>query len=168
MASNLYGVDLGTANIKMFSKMGNEAVSEKNTIAIRDKREIYAYGDDAYAMYEKVPQNITVSFPMVNGVIADYMGLGGANDDEKVANLIAYLRSMNDALNIPQCIKNYGLDSLPCEQGFVPEEIFLERLPEIAKNAVADACTGSNPRAISVEEMEKLLKCCYYDTEVDF
>ena len=102
------------------------------------------------------------------GVIADYMGLGGADDDEKVANLIAYLRGMNDALNIPQCIKNYGADSYPCENGFVPEKIFLERLPEIAKNAVADACTGSNPRKISVKEMEKLLKCCYYDTEVDF
>ena len=36
------------------------------------------------------------------------------------------------------------------------------------KNAVADACTGSNPRQPSVEEMEQLLKCCYYDTEVDF
>ena len=102
------------------------------------------------------------------GVIADYMGLGGANDDEKVKNLITYLRSMNDALSIPQCIRHYGLDSLPCEEGFVPEKIFLERLPEIAKNAVADACTGSNPRPISVPEMEKLLKCCYYDTEVDF
>ena len=102
------------------------------------------------------------------GVIADYMGLGGANDDEKVANLIAFLRKMNDDLNIPQCIKNYGADSYPCENGFVPEDVFLARLPEIAKNAVADACTGSNPRAISVEEMEKLLKCCYYDTDVDF
>ncbi len=102
------------------------------------------------------------------GVIADYMGLGGANDDEKVANLIAYLRQMNSDLNIPQCIKNYGADSYPCEQGFIPEEVFLARLPEIAKNAVADACTGSNPRQPSVEEMEKLLKCCYYDTEVDF
>ena len=102
------------------------------------------------------------------GVIADYMGLGGNNDDEKVANLIAFLRKMNDDLNIPQCIKNYGADSYPCECGFVPEDVFLARLPEIAKNAVADACTGSNPRAISVEEMEKLLKCCYYDTEVDF
>ena len=102
------------------------------------------------------------------GVIADYMGLGGNSDDEKVALLIKFLRDMNDALNIPQCIKNYGLDSLPTECGFVPEHIFLERLPEIAKNAVADACTGSNPRQPSVEEMEKLLKCCYYDTEVDF
>lgn len=100
--------------------------------------------------------------------IADYMGLEGATADEKVKALIDYIRSMNDALSIPQCIKHYGADSLPCENGFVPEEIFLERLPEIAKNAVADACTASNPRQISVEEMEKLLKCCYYDTEVDF
>ena len=102
------------------------------------------------------------------GVIADEMKLGGANDDEKVANLIAFLRDMNDKLNIPQCIKNYGADSYPCEQGFVPETVFLERLPEIAKNAILDACTGSNPRQPNQEEMEQLLKCCYYDLEVDF
>ncbi len=101
-------------------------------------------------------------------VIADEMKLGGNTVDEKVANLIAYLRGMNDALNIPQCIKHYGADSYPCENGFVPEDVFLARLPEIAKNAVADACTGSNPRSINPEQMEKLLKCCYYDTEVDF
>ncbi|MBQ8568754.1 MAG: iron-containing alcohol dehydrogenase [Oscillospiraceae bacterium] len=102
------------------------------------------------------------------GVIADEMGLGGATTEEKVKNLIAYLRKMNDDLNIPHCIKNYGADSYPTEQGFVPEEVFLEKLPEIAKNAIGDACTGSNPRQPSQEEMEKLLKCCYYDTEVDF
>ena len=102
------------------------------------------------------------------GVIADYMNLGGANDDEKVDLLIKFLRKMNDDLKIPHCIKNYGADSYPVEQGFVPEEVFLERLPEIAKNAIGDACTGSNPRQPSQEEMEKLLKCCYYDTDVDF
>ena len=100
--------------------------------------------------------------------IADFIHLGGNTDDEKIANLIAMLRNMNDELHIPHCIKNYGSDSYPTEQGFVPEEVFLERLPEIAKNAIADACTGSNPRQPSQEEMEKLLKCCYYDTEVDF
>ena len=102
------------------------------------------------------------------GVIADYMHLEGTTDDEKVASLIEYIRGLNDQLNIPHCIKNYGADSYPTEQGFVPEEVFLERLPEIAKNAILDACTGSNPRQPSQEEMEKLLKCCYYDTEVDF
>ena len=102
------------------------------------------------------------------GVIADYMHLGGKNDDEKVALLIAYLRKMNDDMNIPHCIGHYGKDSMPTEQGFVPEEVFLERLPGIAARAIEDACTGSNPRQPSQEEMEKLLKCCYYDTEVDF
>ena len=102
------------------------------------------------------------------GAIVDYMGLGGKDDDEKVALLIAHLRKMNDELNIPHCIKNYGADSYPCEQGFVPEDVFLSRLHDIAVNAIGDACTGSNPRQPSVEEMEKLLKCCYYDTEVDF
>ncbi len=100
--------------------------------------------------------------------IADYMELGGNTTEEKIANLIAELRHMNDELNIPHCIKNYGADSYPTENGFVPEEVFLERLHDIAVNAIADACTGSNPRQPSVEEMEKLLKCCYYDTEVDF
>ena len=102
------------------------------------------------------------------GEIADHIGLGGTNDDEKVALLISFLRGMSKELNIPHCIKNYGADSYPCEQGFVPEEVFLEKLPEIAALAIGDACTGSNPRIPTQEEMEKLLKCCYYDTEVDF
>ena len=100
--------------------------------------------------------------------IADFIGLSGNNDDDKVKALITYVRGLNDKLNIPHGIKNYGADSYPTEQGFVPENIFLERLHDIAVNAIADACTGSNPRQPSVEEMEKLLKCCYYDTEVDF
>lgn len=100
--------------------------------------------------------------------IADFMKLGGNTTEEKIKLLIDYLRKMNDDLNIPHCIKNYGADSYPVDQGFVPEEVFLERLHDIAVNAIGDACTGSNPRQPSVEEMEKLLKCCYYDTEVDF
>ena len=102
------------------------------------------------------------------GEIADFMGLGGTDLDEKVSLLIQYLRKMNDDLKIPQCIKNYGPDSYYAEKGFVPEDVFLERLSDIAANAILDACTGSNPRQPSQEEMEKLLKCCYYDTEVVF
>lgn len=101
-------------------------------------------------------------------VIADSMELGGASVEEKVGLLIAYLRGMNNDLKIPHCIKNYGADSYPTENGFVPEDVFLARLPEIAQNAIGDACTGSNPRIPSQQEMEKLLKCCYYDIEVDF
>lgn len=102
------------------------------------------------------------------GEIADFMKLGGSNDDEKVDLLIQYLRKMNDDLNIPHCIKNYGEGGVPAEEGIVPEDEFLSKLSDIAANAILDACTGSNPRKPSQEDMEKLLKCCYYDTEVDF
>ena len=100
--------------------------------------------------------------------IADFLHLGGNTQDEKIDNLIAMLRKMNDDLNIPHCIKNYGEGGLPAETGFVSEEEFKAKLHDIAANAILDACTGSNPRQPSQEEMEKLLKCCYYDTEVDF
>jgi alcohol dehydrogenase class IV len=100
--------------------------------------------------------------------IADFINLGGNTVEEKVDKLIEMLRKMNDDLNIPHCIKNYGEGGLPAEEGIVPEDEFLEKLHDIAANAILDACTGSNPRQPSQEEMEKLLKCCYYDTEVDF
>ncbi len=50
----------------------------------------------------------------------------------------------------------------------MPDDRFLMRLPEIARNAIADACTGSNPRQPDRAETEKLLKCCCYDTKVGF
>lgn len=70
--SNVYGVDLGTSNLKVYSKQADQIVKEKNTIAIVNKNQMYAYGDDAYAMYEKAPDSIQVSFPITGGVIADY------------------------------------------------------------------------------------------------
>ena len=102
------------------------------------------------------------------GVIADYMHLGGNSDDEKVALLIAYLRKMNDELNIPHSINHYGADGLPADTGFVSEDVFLARVDNIAALAIEDACTGSNPRIPTQEEMAELLKACYYDSEVDF
>ena len=50
----------------------------------------------------------------------------------------------------------------------INEDEFKEKIAEISKNAVADACTGSNPREITPEVMEKLFTCIYYGTEVDF
>ena len=100
--------------------------------------------------------------------IADFLALGGSTVEEKVDLLIAELRKMNDALNIPQAIKNYGPGGVKAETSIIDEKEFLEKLPTVAANAIGDACTGSNPRQPSQEEMEKLLKACYYDLEIDF
>lgn len=72
MNNNVYGIDLGTSNFKIFCKSNGKIMKEKNTIAVINKNEIYAYGDAAYAMYEKAPESINVVFPVVAGVIADY------------------------------------------------------------------------------------------------
>lgn len=100
--------------------------------------------------------------------IADFLALGGNTVEEKVDLLIAELRKMNDELNIPQAIKNYGPGGVKAETSIIDEKEFLGKLPDVAANAIADACTGSNPRQPSQEDMEKLLKACYYDLEIDF
>ena len=90
------------------------------------------------------------------GEIAAHLGLA-ANADA----LVQHIRSMNKALDIPNSIQDY-------EGGIIDEKEFLEKLPLVAELTIGDACTGSNPRAITPAVMERLLKACYYDTTVDF
>lgn len=72
MARNVYGLDLGTYNIKIFDKKKDRIWHAKNVIAMKDKKYIFSVGDDAYEMYEKAPGNIQIIFPMKNGVIARF------------------------------------------------------------------------------------------------
>ena len=88
--------------------------------------------------------------------IATHLGLA-----PNAAALVQHIRAMNKALDIPDSIKDY-------EGGIIDEKEFLAKLPHVAELAVGDACTGSNPRAITPAVMEKLLKACYYDLTVDF
>lgn len=71
MANNAFGIDLGTNNIKIYSKSDDSILVEKNMIAIENKNTLFAYGDSAFEMYEKAPGNIHISYPLSNGVIAD-------------------------------------------------------------------------------------------------
>lgn len=90
--------------------------------------------------------------------IARMLGLPGNSNKGLIENLCALIDKMNDELNIPHTLKEFGVD----------EAEFNAKVDEIAVNAVGDACTGSNPRAIDPATMAKLFKCTYYGTEVDF
>lgn len=90
--------------------------------------------------------------------IARMLGLAGNSNKALIENLCALIDGMNDKLNIPHTLKEFGVD----------EAEFNAKVDEIAVNAVGDACTGSNPRAIDPETMARLFKCTYYGTEVDF
>lgn len=71
MLNNVFGIDLGTNNIKIYNRADDTILVEKNMIAIENKNNVFAYGDSAFDMYEKAPSNIHISYPLSNGVIAD-------------------------------------------------------------------------------------------------
>lgn len=93
--------------------------------------------------------------------IAVFMGLKGETTEDLVKALVDELKAMNVSLNIPNGIKEY-------EGGIIDEKEFLDKLPTVAELAIGDACTGSNPRIPTQEEMEKLLTACFYGEDVDF
>ncbi len=69
---NIYGIDLGTYEIKVYDKNADSIWKEKNAIAIRNEKEVFSVGDNAYDMYEKAPFNVEVIFPMKEGVISHF------------------------------------------------------------------------------------------------
>lgn len=71
ITNNVFGIDLGTSTISIYNHGKKSIMTEKNMIAIENKKNVFAYGNSAFEMYEKSPDNIVVSYPLSNGVIAD-------------------------------------------------------------------------------------------------
>lgn len=90
--------------------------------------------------------------------IAKALKLEGKTQEELVEKLVSYIRGLRTDMNIPHSLKEYGIE----------EELFLSKLDDLATTSVADPCTGTNPRKISVEEMKKLLTVIYYGEKVNF
>jgi alcohol dehydrogenase class IV len=90
--------------------------------------------------------------------IAKAMGLSGNSESELIDALTGLVKEMNKKMGIPSTLKEYG----------ITEEDFYANVDRISTNAVADACTGSNPRPISVEEMKKLCTCTFTGEKVNF
>ena len=89
--------------------------------------------------------------------IARTLKLEGKTDSELTDSLINLINGLNNQLNIPHSMKEYGVD----------EDEFKSNLNFIAHNSVLDACTASNPREIDDVTMEKLFECTYYGTKVN-
>lgn len=90
--------------------------------------------------------------------IAKSIGLEGDSEEALMLALCEKIDDFNTKLSIPKTLKEFG----------IIEDEFKEKIAWISENAVGDACTGSNPRAIDPATMEKLFNCIYYGTEVDF
>jgi len=87
--------------------------------------------------------------------IADYLGLGGKSEEEKVESLIAALEKLKTALSIPESIRACG----------VQEEDFLKALDTLSEQAFDDQCTGANPRYPLIGEIREMYLSAYYGKE---
>ena len=85
-------------------------------------------------------------------MVADYLGLGGKDDEAKLKNLIKAIDELKAKIGIKKTIADYGID----------EKEFLERLDEMAEQAFDDQCTGANPRYPLIEEIKKMYLNAYY------
>ena len=85
---------------------------------------------------------------MLNGdtAVADYLGLGGSNEDEKIELLIKAIDELKAKVNIPKNIQDAG----------VSEVRFYETLDEMAEQAFDDQCTGANPRYPLISELKQM------------
>ncbi|MEC1373463.1 rod-share determining protein MreBH [Heyndrickxia oleronia] len=67
------GIDLGTANILVYSKNKGVVLNEPSVVAINtDTKRVLAFGMDAKNMIGKTPGKIVAIRPLRDGVIADY------------------------------------------------------------------------------------------------
>ena len=87
--------------------------------------------------------------------IADYLGLGGKSDTEKLESLIKALNKLKDRVGIKRTIRDYGVD----------EKDFLEHLDEMTEQAFDDQCTGANPRYPLMSEIRQMYLNAYYGGE---
>ena len=84
--------------------------------------------------------------------VADYLGIQGKNDEEKLEGLIKAINDLKDKIGIKHSIKEYGID----------EKDFLARLDDMTEQAFDDQCTGANPRYPLMSEIKQMYLNAYY------
>ena len=84
--------------------------------------------------------------------VADYLGIKGKNDAEKLDNLIKAIDELKEKVGIKKTIKEYGVD----------EKYFLDTLDNMVEQAFDDQCTGANPRYPLMSEIKEMYLKAYY------
>ena len=84
--------------------------------------------------------------------VADYLGVKGKNDQEKLEGLIEKIEALKERVGIKKTIKDYGVD----------EKYFLDTLDNMVEQAFDDQCTGANPRYPLMKEIKAMYLKAYY------
>lgn len=135
MANNSFGIDLGTSKICIYNHEKKRVFVERNMIAIENKKHVIAYGDSAYEMFEKAPDNIVVSQPLYNGVISDI------NNTQELLRLFITEISKNNYKNSDYLIS-------------IPHDV-----TEVEKRAFSELIADSSLKARKISVVEKSIAC---------
>ena len=84
--------------------------------------------------------------------VADYLGIKGETEEEKLEGLIAAINALKERVGIKKTIRDYGID----------EQNFLDRLDDMTEQAFDDQCTGANPRYPLMSEIKQMYLNAYY------
>ncbi len=133
MAGKIYGIDFGTSTIKIYQKNDGIIIDEKNMIAVANRKQVIAAGNEAFEMYEKAPANIKVTYPVKNGVIAD------------IANMLELLNYM-----LRKIIKKSKRAAAAAVIVATPSDI-----TEVEKRAFFDLVASSNVKTKNIRIVEK-------------
>ncbi len=86
------------------------------------------------------------------GEIAEFLGIDGKDDNEKLEKLLDKIDELKDKIGVKHAIKDYGIS----------EEDFMKTLDEMSEQAFDDQCTGANPRYPLISEIKDLYLQAYY------
>ena len=133
MRSKIFGIDFGTSSIKIYKKNDGIVFSQKNIIAISRGKKVLAIGDEAFEMFGKAPDDIAVTWPVKNGVIAD------------IASMLALL--------------NHALSQIAKSTGKISGAEFIVAAPtditEVEKRAFFDLVASSSVKPNRIRIVEK-------------
>ncbi len=83
---------------------------------------------------------------------ADFLGIKGNTNEEKLDNFIAAIEELKAKVGVKKTIKEYGVD----------EKYFLDNLDAMVEQAFDDQCTGANPRYPLMSEIKEMYLKAYY------
>lgn len=90
--------------------------------------------------------------------IADYLGLGGNTEEEKIEKLVEAIENLKKELDIPLTLK----EALSGD-----DKAFYEEVEEMADQAFDDQCTGANPRYPLIRDLKELYVLAYRGCRID-
>ena len=132
MNNHCFGCDFGSYHLKIYHKDADSYLMQHNMVAVQDKKTMLAYGDEAYAMFEKAPANIQVSSPMSYGNLASISYMQAFLKSLLEKNTKGQLRGSEFFVALPTDMQERSFTMLIQDSNMKPKAVYLIDKPVAA------------------------------------